>query len=73
MSGDYRHATDRKDWTFITECSEHGDDHVRLTATAKGAAEGYQDPQELFPFDECPGCGAEMAYIQKDEFTEELA
>ena len=67
-----RHSTDRKDWTIIAECSDHGDEHLRLEASARGAAEGFQNPHELFPIDECPGCGADMDYIQKDEWTELL-
>ncbi|NUC74979.1 hypothetical protein HTZ84_22200 [Haloterrigena sp. SYSU A558-1] len=67
-----RHMTDRKDWVYIAECSEHGDEHVRLEASARAAAEGYQDPEELFPIDECLGCGASLATITESQQTEVL-
>ena len=65
-----RHATDRKDWTLYAECADHGADHLRVEASAKGASEGYQNPSELLPLDECGVCGGEIAYIQQDEPTE---
>ena len=71
MSG-HGHMTDRTDWTYVAECSEHGDDHLRVVASARAAAEEVADPSEVFPVDECPGCGAEMAFIQETEPTEVL-
>lgn len=67
-----RHLTDRKDWVFIAECADHGNDHLRPEASARAAAEGYQDPEELFLIDECPGCGAPLATIKEEQQTEVL-
>jgi len=64
-----RHLTDRKDWTFLAECSEHGMKHLQIEASAKAAA---HDPEDCFPIDECPQCGASIAYIKEDEWTEVL-
>lgn len=56
--------TDRTDWTYIVECSVHGEDHVRLTAEASNAK---PDPEECFPFDDCPACGAALSIIKQQE------
>jgi len=71
MTG-HRHATDRTDWMFFAECAEYGEEHLRIEAEATAAAPDVQNPEELFPIDECPGCDAEMAYIKQEKPTEVL-
>jgi len=67
-----RHATDRTDWTFFAECADHGEDHIRIEASAENAAPGYQNPEELFPVDECPKCGAPIATLTQEQPSEVL-
>lgn len=67
-----RLSTDRTDWVYIAECSDHGDEHIRLEASATKASKKFQNPRELFPLDECPGCGVDISYIKQEEPSEVL-
>jgi hypothetical protein len=67
MTG-HRHATDRKDWTIIAECSDDPD-HVAIEAAATNVDGGAK---QWIPIETCPGCGADMAIITDERPTEVL-
>ena len=64
-----RLATDRKDWKVIAECSEHGEDHLALSASATCTK---LEARDAIPVENCPGCGAEMSIIVEEKPTEVL-
>jgi len=81
-----RHATDRKDWTFIAKCPNNGDcqpiidnddapddpDNCEHLSLEASATNTDVEPSEAFPIDNCPVCGAELMIISQSEPTEVL-
>ena len=67
MTG-HRHATDRKDWTIVAECSDDPE-HLAIEASATNTEIRAQD---VLPIDTCPGCGADLAIIIDERPTEVL-
>jgi hypothetical protein len=67
MTG-HRHATDRKDWMLVAECS-NDPDHLVVEASATNTELSARD---VLPTETCPGCGADLAIITDERPTEVL-
>ncbi|QRY21770.1 hypothetical protein JT689_01525 (plasmid) [Halobacterium sp. GSL-19] len=66
--GGHRHNTDGLDGHLVVECP---DDEAHLSADVE-TTNYSQTPSELVWLDECPACGAELAYIEETQPTEVL-